>query len=308
MVSAARWMLGGLGFSMKWNMGWMNDTLSLHPAGPVHRRYHHNNLTFGQLYAYTENFVLPFSHDEVVHGKRSLLGKMPGRRLAAVRQPAAASDLPDLQPGQEAQLHGQRVRPGPRMVGDNGNSTGACSDTDWHRASASCRARPQPTLPGPAAPARPGLRVEGFAWIDCHDADQSILVFQRRDRQGRSVVVALNFTPGAAGPATASAPPPPASGGRSSTATRRFYGGGNVGNGAGLMSEDAALDGLSPVPGADPAAPGRRDPLSGLSLGRFRSHVQVLAGGLRRANPPGRRVRGHRRPGRPGVDGVQRPG
>ena len=106
---------GGLGFAMKWNMGWMHDTLDFMAHDPIHRRYHHNELTFSLWYAFTENFVLPLSHDEVVYGKKSLASQDARRPLAAVRQPAPALRLDVGAPGQEAAVHGRRVRPVARV-------------------------------------------------------------------------------------------------------------------------------------------------------------------------------------------------
>ena len=118
--------LGGLGFGLKWNMGWMHDTLRLLPAGPAAPQVTTTTaLTFSLWYAFTENFVLPLSHDEVVHGKGSLIGKMPGRRVAAVRQPAAAVRLHVDPPGQEAAVHGRRVR----RSGASGSTRRASSGT-----------------------------------------------------------------------------------------------------------------------------------------------------------------------------------
>ena len=107
--------LGGLGFSLKWNMGWMNDTLRYMRHEPIHRQYHHDELTFSLIYAFHENFVLPLSHDEVVHGKGSLLDQMPGdlwQKFANLRLLYAYMWAP---PGQEAAVHGLRIRPVERM-------------------------------------------------------------------------------------------------------------------------------------------------------------------------------------------------
>ncbi|MBL8526872.1 MAG: 1,4-alpha-glucan branching protein GlgB [Burkholderiales bacterium] len=186
--------LGGLGFSMKWNMGWMNDTLSYMGRDPIHRRYHHELLTFGQVYAYSENFVLPLSHDEVVHGKYSLLGKMPGdgwQKFANLRL-LALYQL--TSPGKKLNFMGNEF--------GQGREWQVQWELEWAQSSI-------PIHAGTRHFAR-DLNVlyrdcralheldfsqEGFSWIDCHDADQSVVSYQRRARDGSFVVVVLNFTP-----------------------------------------------------------------------------------------------------------------
>jgi len=186
--------LGGLGFSMKWNMGWMNDTLAYMEQDPIHRRYHHQRLTFGQLYAYSENFVLPLSHDEVVHGKRSLLMKMPGdawQRFANLRLLLAY----------------QALAPGKKLFFMGGE---LASEHEWRSGEelpwgllALREHRGIAHLVGDLnrlyrdLPALHELDFDpaGFDWIDCNDAEQSLISWVRRDRNGGCVVAVFNFTP-----------------------------------------------------------------------------------------------------------------
>jgi 1,4-alpha-glucan branching enzyme len=185
--------VGGLGFSMKWNLGWMHDTLDYFRHDPLYRRHHHDRLTFSQLYAYSENFVLPLSHDEVVHGKGSLLGKMPGddwQRFANLR---LLYCYQWTHPGKKLLFMGQEF----------GQSTEWNHDTgpDW-RASDGFRNAGLRRLVQDlnrcyhqeSALHRHDFAPEGFAWIDCNDQMQSTLSFIRRDGE-RFVVVVLNFTP-----------------------------------------------------------------------------------------------------------------
>jgi 1,4-alpha-glucan branching enzyme len=190
--------VGGLGFSLKWNMGWMHDMLEYMHMDPIHRRYHHNNITFSLMYAYSENFILPLSHDEVVHMKGSLINKMPGdlwQRFANLRT-----------------LYGYMWgHPGKNLLfmgGEFGQwrEWNFAESLDWH------------LLEPPSDPHHAQLRdflrdlntlyqrepalsildyaPEGFSWIDPHDSDNSVISFMRRSKDPADTLLFIcNFTP-----------------------------------------------------------------------------------------------------------------
>ncbi len=170
---------GGLGFGFKWNMGWMNDTLEYIERDPIHRQYHHNELTFSLVYAYSENFVLPLSHDEVVHGKGSLVGKMPGDEWRRFAGPARAARLHVGAPGQATAVHGVGVGPAVRVVGEQRpRLVGARVRRPLRRAAAGPRPELRCTGSSPALWSQDTV-PEGFAWIDANDAAGNVLSFLR---------------------------------------------------------------------------------------------------------------------------------
>lgn len=186
--------VGGLGFSMKWNMGWMNDTLSYVRENPVHRRFHHDQLTFGQLYAYTENFVLPLSHDEVVHGKASLLGKMPGDAWQQFANLRLLFTYQMTYPGRKLNFMGNEFA--------QGREWSVGRELDWgqlkyeqHRGVQAALRDLNRLYSGVVALHQLDFLPRGFSWIDCHDADNSVISYQRRANDDSFVLVVLNFTP-----------------------------------------------------------------------------------------------------------------
>jgi 1,4-alpha-glucan branching enzyme len=235
--------LGGLGFSMKWNMGWMNDTLAYIKHDPVHRRYHQNMLTFGQLYAYTENFVLPFSHDEVVHGKRSLLDKMPGDGWQKFANLRLLFTYQMTISGKKLNFMGNELAQGREWrVG---------AELDWYLLDRAEHGGIKTLVRDLNMLYRdvPALHEldfshEGFSWIDCNNADQSVLVYRRIARDGSEVIVALNFTPV---PRESYRIGVPKKGGYREifNSDSHFYGGSNMGNGFGMYSNDVECDGMA---------------------------------------------------------------
>ncbi len=187
--------LGGLGFTMKWNMGWMHDILEYFTKDPIFRKYHHGNLTFSLLYAFTENFVLPLSHDEVVHGKRSLLDKMPG-------------DLWQKFANLRALLGYMFGHPGKKLLfmgGEFGQwwEWDCNSSLQWHLLNEEGHRKLQQYVKdlNRIYKSEPALyevdfHHEGFEWIDFSDTEQSIISFMRKARNDDNFLVFVcNFTP-----------------------------------------------------------------------------------------------------------------
>ncbi len=187
--------VGGLGFGYKWDMGWMHDTLEYMRQDAVYRKYHHDRLTFRAVYAFSENFVLPLSHDEVVYGKGSLLNKMPGDTWQKFANLRLLLGYMYAQPGKKLLF----------MGGEFGQSREWNHDTqlDWSLLDRPEHAglrrwvddlnrvyRAEPALH------RYDCQERGFEWIDCHDSDQSTLAFLRMgDDEEPAIIIACNFTP-----------------------------------------------------------------------------------------------------------------
>ena len=249
--------MGGLGFSMKWNMGWMHDTLKYMAEDPVHRQHYHNQLTFGLLYAFTENFVLPFSHDEVVHGKSSMLYKMPGddwQRFANLR---LLYIYMFTYPGKKLLFMGCEF--------GQGNEWNHEDQLDWYvldyplhqgikhlLADVNSLYRKEPALH------RLDFEHQGFEWLDCDDSQQSILSYVRKDEHN-CVLVILNFTPIPRENYCIGVPLPGAYR-EIINSDSEYYAGGNIGN-AGLVQTEA-----NPCKGRQHSISLNLPPLAGLVL------------------------------------------
>ncbi|WP_136682725.1 1,4-alpha-glucan branching protein GlgB [Falsirhodobacter xinxiangensis] len=186
---------GGLGFGFKWNMGWMNDTLAYMHRDPIYRRHHHHQMTFGLHYAWSENFILPISHDEVVHGKGSMIAKMPGNGAEKFANLRAYYAFMWTHPGKKLLFMGCEFA--------QGREWSHQQSLDWHQAELPEHRGVQTLVRDLNLLYRstPALHVndtrpEGFMWLEPNDADQSVFAFARKGGAGDPmIVVALNMTP-----------------------------------------------------------------------------------------------------------------
>ena len=232
---------GGLGYGYKWNMGWMNDTLAYMQEDPINRRYHHHKLTFGIHYGFSENFVLPLSHDEVVHGKGSMLAKMPGDRWQKFANLRAYYGFMWTHPGKKLLFMGCEF--GQEREWNHDQSL------DWHLLDDPMHAGLRQLVGDlnrlyrntPALHER-DCDPSGFEWIESNDADNSVLSFLRRGKNGEPVVVVCNMTPVVRTDYQVGVP----QGGRwreMFNTDAEVYGGSNVGNGGYLNAIEGSWQG-----------------------------------------------------------------
>ena len=229
--------LGGLGFSFKWNMGWMHDTLNYFHRDPVHRKFHHNDLTFAMIYHYHENFILPLSHDEVVHGKGSLLGKMPGDEWQRFANLRALLAYQWFFPGKQLLMMSSEIAQSAEWDANAAVDWWLLDAGPYHKGmqrlvrDLNRLYRDEPAL------WEADYDYSGFFWVDCNDGDNSVLSFGRRNKAGdRTAVIILNLTP-VLRPAYRVGLP---SGGfwrEAFNTDSGFYAGGNNGNCGGVHAE-----------------------------------------------------------------------
>lgn len=186
--------LGGLGFGMKWMMGWMNDTLEYFKRDSIHRKFHHNEISFSMTYAFTENFMLPLSHDEVVHGKGSILDRMPGDEWQKLANARLLYTFMYTHPGSKLNFMGNEIGQWREWKRDQ--------SLDWHLLDGDLHKGMQTLIKDlnklyvKEKPLHElSYLADGFEWIDYNDTSNSVLAYIRRDKKGKSMVVVANFTP-----------------------------------------------------------------------------------------------------------------
>lgn len=186
--------LGGLGFGMKWNMGWMHDTLFYFSKDPIYRKYHHDKITFSIWYAFSENFILPLSHDEVVHGKGSLLSKMPGDEWQKFANLRLLYGYMFAHPGKKLLFMGSEIGDYNEWNHEREINFDLLKNPlnkglfEWVKTLNSFY-KNEPCL------YEIDFEPEGFEWIDFNDYNQSVISFLRKDRNGNFIVIVCNFTP-----------------------------------------------------------------------------------------------------------------
>ena len=185
---------GGLGFTMKWNMGWMNDTLSYFETEPIHRKYHQNQLTFSLVYAFNENFVLPLSHDEVVHGKGSLINKMPGDIWQKFANLRCLYSYMFAHPGKKILFMGSEIA--------QWQEWSEAKSLDWetlnndnHTGIQNLIRKLNSLYKGDSCLWEVDFSEQGFKWIDAQDNEQSVLSFIRSNKNNEKLICVMNLTP-----------------------------------------------------------------------------------------------------------------